>query len=123
VLRVPWTASFIGTFKIKAVSTIKGDSNIADNSAEAEIKVVEKQNIQNNVGGSNIWSFAPGTPMFYLLVLMVVVGILATTRYMLNLRSEQHTRDLYESIYGDDMVGGQGPAPSEEYQALEKGEK
>jgi hypothetical protein len=23
---------------------------------------------------------------------------------MLNLRGEQHTRDLYESIYGEDMV-------------------
>jgi hypothetical protein len=41
----------------------------------------------------------------------VVVGILATTRYMLNLRSEQHTRDLYESIYGEDMVGGQPGEP------------
>jgi hypothetical protein len=53
----------------------------------------------------------------------VVVGILATTRYMLNLRSEQHTRDLYESIYGEDMVGAQPHTPSEDYQALEKGEK
>jgi uncharacterized membrane protein len=130
VLRVPWTASFIGTFKIKAVSTIKGDSNIADNSAEAEIKVVEKTTTGPVVGNSNIYSLAPGTPFFWLLVLMVVVGILATTRYMLNLRSEQHTRDLYESIYGDDIVGGQpseqgkpggGEGGSSDYEKVDQG--
>jgi hypothetical protein len=123
VLRIPWTASFIGTFKIKAVGTIKGDSNSADNTAAAEIKVIEKTSTGGPVGSTNLYSLAPGTPLFWLLVLVVVIGILATVRYMLNLRSEQHNRDLYESIYGEDMVGGQPGEPSENYQALEKGEK
>jgi len=51
----------------------------------------------------------------------VVIGILATVRYMLNLRGEQHTRDLYESIYGEDMVQEKdGPAP-DEYNKYDKG--
>ena len=121
VLRIPWTASFIGTFKLKAVGTIKGDSNSVDNSAAAEIKVIEKANIGPGTGGVDPFSLKPGAPLFWLLVIVVVIGILATVRYMLNLRSEQHTRDLYESIYGEDMVGGQPPTTSEGHQDLEQG--
>ena len=46
--------------------------------------------------------------MFLILVIVVIVGILMTIRYMLSLRAEQTTRDLYESIYGDDIVPGPG---------------
>jgi hypothetical protein len=123
VVAVPWTANFIGTFKLNAVGAILGDSNMADNAYTAEIKVVEKTTTTTTVGNGNIYSLAPGAPLFWLLVLAVIVGILITLRYMLNLRSEQHTRDLYESIYGEDMVGGQAATPSEEYQALEKENK
>ena len=123
IIPVPWTASFIGTFKLRAVGTIKGDSNSADNAAVAEIKVIEKTSTGPSVGSSNSLSLAPGTPLFWLLVLIVVIGILAAVRYMLNLRSEQHTRDLYESIYGEDMVGGQPATTFEENPALEKGNK
>jgi hypothetical protein len=97
---------------MKAIVTIAGDSDPVDNAAEANVKVKEKA---GGGGGivENPWSLAPGKPLFFLLVIVVVIGILATVRYMLNLRGEQHTRDLYESIYGEDMVqehetGGKG---------------
>jgi len=115
-----WTASFIGTFKMKAIVTIAGDSDPVDNAAEANVKVKEKA---GGGGGivENPWSLAPGKPLFFLLVIVVVIGILATVRYMLNLRGEQHTRDLYESIYGEDMVQEKdGPAP-DEYNKYDKG--
>jgi len=124
VITFQWKASFIGEFKLKAVVGIKGDSYPTDNVVEASIKVVEKSGGTTTVT-ENPLSLAPGKPLFWLLVIVVVIGILATVRHMLNLRSEQSTRDLYESIYGDDIAPGQGPVggpgTSDEYQKLDKG--
>jgi len=58
----------------------------------------------------------------------VVIGILATVRYMLNLRGEQSTRDLYESIYGEDLVqeheakkgGKEGGGGSSDYSSYDQ---
>jgi uncharacterized membrane protein len=112
-LSTSWTASFIGTFKLKAVGNIKGDAHTPDNTAEAEIKVVERTTTGPTLQNDPL-SLAPGKPLFWLLVIIVVIGILGTVRYMLNLRSEQHTRDLYESIYGEDMVQKEPGARTEE---------
>jgi hypothetical protein len=125
IITLNWKANFIGPFKLKAIATIKGDAVSADNAVEADIKVVEKQGPSGPIG-SNIWTLKFGSPLFFLLVIVVVIGILATVRYMLNLRSEQSTRDLYESIYGEDMVqekeGGTGKGDTkDEYQKYDKG--
>jgi hypothetical protein len=86
-----------------------GDSNNVDNEAIAQIRVVDS--IDPTHGPTdNIWDLSPGSPMFLILILVVIIGIAMTVRYMLSLRSEQTTRDLYESIYGDDIVGDQSPS-------------
>jgi hypothetical protein len=50
----------MGRYKIKAVVYIRGDSNQADNTVEAEIKVVEKAGGGTTIGGQNPLSLAPG---------------------------------------------------------------
>jgi hypothetical protein len=108
VITVQWKANFLGEFQIKAVASVSGDSNVQDNTAQASIKVVEKE--VTTIGGTeNPWSLEPGKPLFLVLIIVIIIGILATVRYMLSLRAEQSARDLYESIYGDDLVGGAKP--------------
>jgi uncharacterized membrane protein len=107
VITVQWKANFLGEFNIKAVASLRGDSNKADNTVSADVKVVESLTPEQTQS-EDIWSLTPGSPLFLILVLVVIMGIGMTIRYMLSLRSEQTTRDLYESIYGDDIVGREG---------------
>lgn len=121
VIPVSWKASFLGTFKLKAVASILGDANPPDNVVEAQVKVIEKAG-GTGPSAQNPLSFRVGSPLFFLLVIVVVIGILATVRYMLNLRGEQSTRDLYESIYGEDLVQEhEAKKAGDEYKKYDKG--
>jgi archaellum component FlaF (FlaF/FlaG flagellin family) len=111
VITVQWKADFLGEFTIQATASMFGDSNKEDNTVVATIKVVEPSRDISRFGG-NLWSLEPGKPLFIILVFVVIIGIGMTVRYMMGLRGEQSTRDLYESIYGDDLMGeqnGSGP--------------
>ena len=94
--------SSIGEKDIRVTASLDGDAHGGDNEATGKIKVVEKKvDGTSNIGQRNIL-----TTFFWLFVLLLIVAIAFVARYMVRLRKEQTSMDLYESIYGEEEVLG-----------------
>jgi hypothetical protein len=101
--------SSIGEKDIRVTAQLDGDAHGGDNEATGKIKVVEKPLEKNsNLGQKNILA-----TFFWVFVFLLIVAIGFVARYMVRLRKEQASMDLYESIYGEEEVLGEEAARTE----------
>ncbi len=121
VVQGEYSAKFTGKFPVTAEVSIAGDVNPGDNKATAKLNV--RENCPpggcgpTGGGAQNIWSLEPGSPLF-LIMLVVILAVLAVVgRVAISAREKEMSKDLYDSIYGGQpgALPGVPPAGQDPY--------